>query len=106
MPSDVWPAHLRARGVSCERAFAGVHAMSTIASALLVLIGFSGVAAGDATGDLELARALARRGWMDLAEELCDRVGKNPSVDPETKARLPIVRSDVEVEKARREPDP
>ena len=29
--------------------------------------------------DSELARALAQRGWFDLAEEICDRLDKGSS---------------------------
>jgi len=32
-----------------------------------------------AQDDTDLARALAHRGWFDLAEELCDRIEKGPS---------------------------
>jgi len=36
-------------------------------------------AASQAQDEAELARALAQRGWFDLAEELCDRLEKGPS---------------------------
>ncbi|MBV8879422.1 MAG: hypothetical protein JO332_05645 [Planctomycetaceae bacterium] len=54
-----------------------------------------------ATGDpseLELASALARRGWIDLADELCVRIEKLPGAS--------IVLAEVATARARQEPDP
>jgi tetratricopeptide (TPR) repeat protein len=48
--------------------------------------------------DLDLAAALARRGWVELAEEVCGRIDKN-------QAGLPIVLAEVSFAKARREAD-
>src|SRR5262245_59246220 len=48
--------------------------------------------------DLDLATALARRGWVELAEEVCGRVDKNH-------AGLPLVLAEVSFAKARREAD-
>jgi tetratricopeptide (TPR) repeat protein len=55
--------------------------------------------------DLELASALARRGWVELAEELCARIEKNPAASPAARAGLPMALAEVAVAKARVELD-
>ncbi|MBI3856072.1 MAG: hypothetical protein HY293_10330, partial [Planctomycetes bacterium] len=64
--------------------------MTMLAAALLA------ICANDDPG-LDLASALARRGWVELAEELCDRLEKNPAAG----AGLPLVRAEVAIAKAR-----
>lgn len=54
--------------------------------------------AGNHEHDLELATALARRGWIELAEDVCGRIDKNQS-------GLPLVLAEVSFAKARRESD-
>jgi tetratricopeptide (TPR) repeat protein len=73
-----------------------------LATALL-LAGLSAPANGDS--DLELATALARRGWVELAEELCSRIEKNPAASPAARAGLPMVLAEVAVARARVELD-
>jgi tetratricopeptide (TPR) repeat protein len=65
--------------------------MTTVAGLLLAL------ATGNDNSEVELASTLARRGWLDLADELCVRIEALPG------ARL--VRAEVASERARREPD-
>jgi hypothetical protein len=48
--------------------------------------------------DLDLATALARRGWVELAEQVCGRI------DPK-QSGLPLVLAEVSFAKARREAD-
>jgi tetratricopeptide (TPR) repeat protein len=60
----------------------------------------------DSDDDLRLAVALARRGWIELAEELCDRVRTDPVATPKSRAELPLVLAEVGVEKARRATTP
>jgi tetratricopeptide (TPR) repeat protein len=55
--------------------------------------------------DLELASALARRGWVELAEELCDRIEKNPAASAAARAGVPMVLAEVAVARARVELD-
>ena len=55
--------------------------------------------------DLDLAAALARRGWVELAEELCDRIEKNPGASASAKAGVPLVLAEVAIAKARVEAD-
>jgi tetratricopeptide (TPR) repeat protein len=73
-----------------------------LATAIL-LLGLSPNA--DPDPDLELASALARRGWVELAEELCARIEKNPAASPASRAGLPMVLAEVAVAKARMELD-
>jgi len=55
--------------------------------------------------DLDLAAALARRGWVELAEELCARIEKNPGASASAKAGVPLVLAEVAIAKARVEMD-
>jgi len=55
--------------------------------------------------DLDLAAALARRGWVELAEELCARIEKNPGASASAKAGVPLVLAEVAIAKARVELD-
>src|SRR6185295_3367452 len=55
--------------------------------------------------DLDLAAALARRGWVELAEDLCDRIEKNPSSGAAARAGVPLVLAEVAISRARRETD-
>src|SRR6185503_10743508 len=55
--------------------------------------------------DLDLAAALARRGWVELAEELCTRIEKNPSSSPAARDGVPMVMAEVAFAKARVEAD-
>lgn len=65
------------------------------------------VAAAQAPGeDPELARALARRGWFDLADEVCERLKSSPSVAPEHRAMVPLLQAELAMEKGGAEPDP
>src|SRR5436189_4152385 len=70
----------------------------SLATAIL-LLGLSASPNGDP--DLELASVLARRGWVELAEELCARIEKNPAA----RAGLPMVLAELAVAKARVELD-
>lgn len=58
-----------------------------------------GLVLGNDESQLDLAGALARRGWVDLAEEMCTRIEKNPP------AGLPLVLAELSAAKARRETD-
>lgn len=58
-------------------------------------------ATGNDDPDLDLAAALARRGWIELAEELCDRAQRNPSADARAQGSLPLVQAEVAAAKAR-----
>jgi hypothetical protein len=51
--------------------------------------------------DLDLAAALARRGWVELAEELCDRIERNPGASASAKEGVPLVLAEVAIAKAR-----
>jgi tetratricopeptide (TPR) repeat protein len=55
--------------------------------------------------DLDLAAALARRGWVELAEELCARIERNPSSSPAAREGVPMVLAEVAIAKARVEAD-
>jgi len=55
--------------------------------------------------DLDLAAALARRGWVELAEEMCDRIEKSPAATASAKAGVPLVLAEVAIAKARVEAD-
>lgn len=55
--------------------------------------------------DLDLAAALARRGWVELAEEMCARIEKNPASSASAKAGVPLVLAEVAIAKARFEAD-
>jgi tetratricopeptide (TPR) repeat protein len=68
-----------------------------------LLLGFLTPSNGDS--DLELATALARRGWVELAEELCSRIEKNPTSSPAARAGLPMALAEVAVARARVESD-
>src|SRR5436190_2368052 len=74
----------------------------SLATAIL-LLGLSASTNGDP--DLDLASALARRGWVELAEELCARIEKNPAASPSARAGVPMVLAEVAVAKARVELD-
>src|SRR5688572_9595445 len=65
--------------------------MSILMAAFLAL-------AADNEYELELASALARRGWVELAEEVCGRIDKSHG-------GLPLVLAEVSFAKARREAD-
>jgi hypothetical protein len=68
---------------------------------------FFGVAAGaQDRDDPELARALARRGWFDEAEELCEKWARNAGTPAELRAQVPLLRAEIESERADRERDP
>src|SRR5437763_16477874 len=58
-------------------------------------------APGNDDHDLDLAAALARRGWVELAEELCDRIEKNPSASAGARAGVPLVLAEVAISRAR-----
>src|SRR5262245_50372746 len=62
---------------------------------------FALLAATPGDDELDLAAALARRGWVDLAEELCGRAERNPAA----KAGVPLVMAEVALAKARKEND-
>jgi len=66
-----------------------------LATAILLL----GMSNGDP--DLELATALARRGWVELAEDLCARIEKNPAASPAARAGVPMVLAEVAIARAR-----
>ncbi len=51
--------------------------------------------------DLDLAAALARRGWVELAEELCVRIEKNPSSSASARDGVPMVLAEVAIARAR-----
>jgi tetratricopeptide (TPR) repeat protein len=68
-----------------------------------LLLALSAPSNGDP--DLELAGALARRGWIELAEDLCARIEKNPAASAAARAGLPMVLAEVAVAKARVEVD-
>ncbi len=53
----------------------------------------------------DLARSLARRGWFDLAEEMCDRAEKSPKASPDDRASIQIVRAEIMLQRAERETD-
>src|SRR6185295_17040978 len=55
--------------------------------------------------ELDLAAALARRGWVELAEEMCERIEKNPGSSATAKAGVPLVLAEVAIAKARVEAD-
>ena len=55
-------------------------------------------AASNDNAEMELASALARRGWIDLADELCVRIEKMPGAS--------IVLAEVAVARARQIPEP
>lgn len=74
-----------------------------IIAALLALLP---IGPKDSDDDLRLAAALARRGWIELAEELVERVKVDPAASPKAKATLPLVVAEVAVEKARRAAGP
>jgi tetratricopeptide (TPR) repeat protein len=61
------------------------------------------VCAPDPNDDLVLAAALAQRGWIEIAEELCEKVRKDPAAGAKARSNLPLVMAEVSVEKARRE---
>lgn len=65
--------------------------MSILMTAILAL-------AGNNEHDLELASALARRGWVELAEDVCGRIDRK-------QAGLPLVLAEVSFAKARRMAD-
>jgi tetratricopeptide (TPR) repeat protein len=73
--------------------------MSLAIAALLLL------APADGDPDLDLAAALARRGWVELAEELCGRIEKNPRSSPAARDGVPMVLAEVAIAKARIEAD-
>lgn len=58
-------------------------------------------ASGDDERDLELAAALVRRGWVELAEGICTRIEKDPSSSAVAKSGVPLVLAEVAVAKAR-----
>src|SRR5579862_1101462 len=64
------PLHTQRRPASPEHG--GAAMMEFIAGLLLAL------APGEDHPEVDLATALARRGWVDLADELCSRLGKLP----------------------------
>src|SRR5688572_18541869 len=66
-----------------------------LATAILLL------ALSNGDPDLDLAAALARRGWVELAEELCARIDKNPVASPAARAGVPLVLAEVAIAKAR-----
>ena len=43
-----------------------------------------------AQDDSDLARALAQRGWFDLAEEICDRMDKGAG-----RSMVPFIRAEI-----------
>ncbi len=55
--------------------------------------------------DPELARGLARRGWFDLAEEICTRLQKSSKASAEDKATGQFVQAEILLERAERETD-
>lgn len=55
--------------------------------------------------ELDLAAALARRGWIELAEELCVRIDKNPGASAAAKAGVPLVLAEVAIARARTNAD-
>jgi tetratricopeptide (TPR) repeat protein len=67
------------------------------------LLALLAVTTPDAEDDLVLAAALARRGWIELAEELCEKVRKDPRAGAKARSNVPLVMAEVAVEKARRE---
>src|SRR5690348_9675276 len=62
------------------------------------------VAAND-DHELDLAAALARRGWVELAEEICDRIEKSPSATAAARAGVPLVLAEVAISRAKRTSD-
>src|SRR5258707_10712397 len=48
--------------------------------------------------DSELARALAQRGWFDLAEEICDRLDKGAG-----RSMVPFIRAEIKLGQVDRE---
>ncbi len=68
-----------------------------------LLLGILAPSNGDS--DLELASALARRGWVELAEELCARIEQNPAASTAARAGIPMVLAEVAVARARVELD-
>jgi len=50
--------------------------------------------------DSDFARTLAQRGWFDLAEEVCDRIGKNSRSTPEARAAVPLVLAEIALSRA------
>ena len=55
--------------------------------------------------ETDLARSLARRGWFDLAEEMCDRAEKSSKSSPDDRAAVQIVRAEIMLQRAERETD-
>jgi hypothetical protein len=78
--------------------------MSVLLSALQIGTVALGLFAND-ENDLDLAAVLARRGWIELAEEICGRIEKSPGASAAAKAGLPIVLAEVSVAKAQRATD-
>lgn len=70
---------------------------------ILCALAFALAANGDP--ELDLAAALARRGWVELAEELCDRIEKSPSSGAAARAGVPLVLAEVAIAKACRAAD-
>jgi tetratricopeptide (TPR) repeat protein len=78
--------------------------MSVLLSAIRIGTAILGFWAND-DNDLDLAAALARRGWIELAEEICGRIEKSPGASVSAKAGVPLVLAEVSVFRARREAD-
>src|ERR1043166_2298414 len=51
--------------------------------------------ANDGEKDADLARALARRGWFDLALEVCDRLEKTSGRATEARASASLARAEI-----------
>src|SRR6185295_10897494 len=69
--------------------------MSIAIAALLLL------APANDDHDLDLAAALARRGWVELAEEICSRIEKSPSSSSAARDGVPMVLAEVAIARAR-----
>jgi tetratricopeptide (TPR) repeat protein len=56
-------------------------------------------------GDLEFARAMACRGWYDLADEACRQIAASPRTHEHTRSAIPIVQAEIWSAQADTEPD-
>jgi hypothetical protein len=76
-----------------------------LVTACIVLGASSSLAWGQDRDDPDLARALAQRGWFDLAEEILDRLEKSPSSSTEARGTISLVKAEILVDKVDRESD-
>ncbi len=73
---------------------------------LLLGILLAGSAAFAADDDIGFARALAQKGFYDLALEVCTQVETSPKAPADSKSSIPFIKAEISITQGEQEPDP